>query len=334
MPLDFQLLKDELEKRYLNIQAVFLHKKLNKTLIGILNYPFHMLRQMYHMASSKVVILDSYSIAASTLHHKQDLQIIQIWHSIGTMKKFGYTAIGLDEGSDDGVAEAMKMHNNYDYIFAASSSYAKDLAAGFGYDENKVIIRPLPRIDLLLDEDYAARIEDTIFSIYPQLKHKEKIVYCPTFRKDESQHQRAVDALIQAVDTNEYNLIIKLHPLSQVKVNSDEVFTLSEFSSFEALFIADYVISDYSCIVYEAGIRDIPLFFYTFDFEYYEVGRGMALDLRVESPSPITEDPTEIIRQIKARGYDMNKHQNFIHKYIEVHNDNAKAIIDFVLSLM
>ena len=35
------------------------------------------------------------------------------------------------------------------------------------------------------------------------------------------------------------------------------------------LFVADYVISDYSCIVYEAAVRDIPLYFYNYDMEEY-----------------------------------------------------------------
>lgn len=334
MSLDFLLLDKELKKRETDIKIVFLCRQLKKTFARTITYPFHMLKQMYHTASSKVVVLDSYSIVVSVLKHKDDLTVVQMWHSIGTMKKFGYTSIGLDEGSDEDTARIMKMHNNYDYVFAASPNYAEDLAAGFRCRMDRILIRPLPRVDLLLSEEYSTAIKEKIYDSYSQLGHKKNIVYCPTFRKEEEEHQKAIDDLIDSIDMQQYNLIIKLHPLSKIKINEEKVFTLSDFTSFDALFVADYVISDYSCIVYEAAIRSIPLFFYVFDFDEYESGRGLAIDLRNECPGRLTKDPHDIATQIQNGSYDKDGSINFASKYVQIRPNNSKDIVDFLLNLM
>ena len=110
--LDFQLLSEELTDR--GICTVVLCKILDKSVAGLFSYGFHMIKQMWHMAGSKVVILDGYCIAASMLKHKKSLTIVQSWHSMGSMKDFGYTAMGKEEGSSYKLAKAMKMHQNYD----------------------------------------------------------------------------------------------------------------------------------------------------------------------------------------------------------------------------
>ena len=110
---DFRLLGKELEKKY---KVVYLCKTLDggvkskmKTRI---KYGFHMFRQMYHLATSRVCILDSYCPTVSILKHKKKLKVIQIWHSVGTMKKFGYDILDQDEGNSSKMANALKMHPN------------------------------------------------------------------------------------------------------------------------------------------------------------------------------------------------------------------------------
>ena len=92
--LDFKLLREEIEKTDKNIKVVTLCHKLeggiNATISEKIKYGIHMLSQMYNIATSKVVILDSYCILISIMKHKNNLKVIQMWHSMGTMKKFGY----------------------------------------------------------------------------------------------------------------------------------------------------------------------------------------------------------------------------------------------------
>ena len=330
---EFLMVRDELKRRCPGIEVVMLCRTLDggvsSTLLSKASYFLHMFVQMVHIASSQVVILDTYCIVISLLRHKKSLTVIQMWHSMGTMKKFGYTALDTAEGSRHELAYAMKMHQNYDYIFASSEAYKRDLARGFHCDIRKIVTMPLPRLDLLKDRQYEERIRKRIFQKYPELQEKPVILYCPTFRKQEAEFGKAVDALTRAVDLEKYNLVIKLHPLSKTVVSGKAV-TADEFSSFDMLFIADYMISDYSCIIYEAAVRDIPLFFYNFDMELYPDGRGLAIDYERELPGAASGNAQKLLEELE-KPYDMKRLRSFAEKYVHPTDHATEDIAAFVL---
>ena len=334
--MDFRMISDSLQKKLPYIKVVFLCRTLdggvNASVKNKIKYGFHMFTQMYHMATSKVVLLDTYCITASLLKHRKELKIVQMWHSMGTMKLFGYTAVGSDEGSSNDIAECMHMHANYDYFIASSENYKKHLAAGFRCDEKKAFICPLPRYDLLRDGKFKANKQKEIYLRYPELRNVKKILYCPTFRKDETRMERALQDLIKYLPEG-FELIVKLHPLSQISITDKHVWTLKEFSTFDTLFIVDYVISDYSCVVYEAGILKLPLCFYIFDFEQYGIKRGLAIDLKKEVEGVISEDPAIVMDAIKNDRFDMNKIQKFIKRYITDTDNATNKISDFLINI-
>ena len=103
--IDFKLLVEEIKKESPNSKIVVLNKELNKSIISKIIYFFHMFAQMYHIATSKVVILDGYCIMISVLKHKKDLKVIQIWHALGSLKKFGYSTLGKNDGRDSKLSE-------------------------------------------------------------------------------------------------------------------------------------------------------------------------------------------------------------------------------------
>lgn len=334
---EFRMIKKGINLRDKSVKVVFLCHTLdggvNSSIKDKVKYGFHMFTQMYHIATSQVVILDTYCMVVSILDHKKELKVIQMWHSMGTMKKFGYTALDTKEGSRSELAYAMKMHRNYDYIFASADSYKDHLAKGFNCDEKKILTMPLPRLDLLHSEKYARKVKDRIYEAYPALKDKPVILYCPTFRKEEEEFVRALKALTQAVDKEKYNFVVKLHPLSKARADGPALY-VDGFSSFEMLFAADYVVSDYSCIVYEAAVRGIPLYFYNFDMELYTDGRGLALDYEREVPGPVSGDAKAIIAAIESKEYDMEALKAFADKYVSPVRHATKDIVDFVFTLM
>ncbi len=334
---EFRMIEECLWKKDPNVRTVMLCKTLSGGIHSKLwtkvKYGFHIFRQMYHLATSKVVILDSYCIPASILKHKKSLRIVQMWHSMGTMKKFGYTAVDKFEGSNSNLADVMRMHKNYDYIFASSEAYKQHLADAFRCDIKKIITMPLPRLDLLKSKEYEAETRNTIYSAYPQLKEKKVILYCPTFRKDEKDLENAVHALAANVDFERYHLVVKLHPLSKTKLH-ENIILAKEFSTFDLIFTADYVISDYSCVVYEAAVRNIPLYFYNFDIDHYLESRGLAIDYFNELPGVISKDPKEIFEAIENEQYDMQALKAFSNKYVEPVDDATEKIANFTLKLL
>ena len=334
---EFWMIRKEIESRNNEVEVVFLCHTLDggvaSTVRDKIKYAFHMVIQMIHIATSKVVILDTYCMVVSILHHKKALKVIQMWHSMGTMKKFGYTSLDTEEGSKSELAYAMKMHRNYDYIFASSDAYKDHLAKGFNCDIRKIVTMPLPRLDLLKSSAYEKKVREKIYKKYPNLEEKPVILYVPTFRKHEEKFEKALQNLVDAIDYEKYNFVVKLHPLSKATVN-DQVVQTNEFDSFDMLFIADYVISDYSCIVYEAAVRRIPLYFYNFDIELYTNGRGLAIDYERELPGVISKNAKEIVTAIEGKQYDMEKLGDFADKYVVPTEHATKNIVDFVFELM
>ena len=319
---DFRMLGDELKSKH-NLQVVYLCRTLDggvdSTIFTKISYGFHMFTQMYHLATSKVCVLDSYSPVVCILNHKKSLKIVQIWHSIGVMKKFGWQIIGNQEGSSETIAKVMKMHRNYDVIYCAGEKCKQVLIEGFNADDSKMRVFPLPRVDLLKDKNYIAETKEKIYQKYPQLKEKETVLYAPTFRKNEEGFNDSFNKLVECFDFDKYNLVVKLHPLTNVEFDESKVIADKDFSTFQMMCCADKFISDYSCMIYEAGIMGIPLYFYNYDMDLYENNRGLEIDYNI-LPGFKAGNANELVKSLELP-YDFEYHSQFINTMITNTND-------------
>lgn len=331
--IDFEMLLDEFSNQDKNIKVKVLCKEVPKNIIGRIKYCFFLIICLYHISTSKVCIIDGYSIPISCLKHKKDLKIIQIWHSLGAIKQFGKQVIDKKEGSKSEISKIMKMHQNYDYVLCASDATREFYKQGFGVDESKILKLGMPRIDYLLgkDEKINKKIEN-LYKDYPNLKEKKTILYVPTFRQGKSVH---IYDLINSVNTDEYNLIIKLHPLDKTIVDSKYTIN-NKYSTFDLLKIADYVITDYSALSLETSILDNKqLYFYLYDIEDYKMDRGLNVNLREEMPNYTFSNIDDIIKNIQEDNYNFEELKKFRDKYVQtVDTNNSKRIVEFTKKLM
>lgn len=331
--IDFEMLLDEFSNQDKNIKVKVLCKEVPKNIIGRIKYCFFLIICLYHISTSKVCIIDGYSIPISCLKHKKDLKIIQIWHSLGAIKQFGKQVIDKKEGSKSEISKIMKMHQNYDYVLCASDATREFYKQGFGVDESKILKLGMPRIDYLLgkDEKINKKIEN-LYKDYPNLKEKKTILYVPTFRQGKSVH---IYDLINSVNTDEYNLIIKLHPLDKTIVDSKYTIN-NKYSTFDLLKIADYVITDYSALSLETSILDNKqLYFYLYDIEDYKMDRGLNVNLREEMPNYTFSNVDDIIKNIQEDNYNFEELKKFRDKYVQtVDTNNSKRIVEFTKKLM
>ena len=311
---DFKLLYDGLKEELKDYKVVV----LCKTMDNKIEYAFHMLVQMYHISRSKIVILDSYSILVSNLKHKKSLKVIQIWHALGLMKKAGYSILDLAEGRNSKTSIALNMHKNYDYVFTTSKNCISSMSKVFGCDESIIHSVPLPRIDLLKSKRYIKSKQSAIYKKYPNLKDKKNILYAPTFRVNEEQMEIALQELIELFDFNKYNLIIKLHPLSKIKYDNEKVIVDNEFSTVDMMTVSNTVISDYSSVIYEAGILGIDQIFYAFDLDNYKGSRDFFINYEKELPGPICKTAKKVISYIKKEGYTDYQGDNLISRYVDL----------------
>lgn len=327
---DIYMLGSELEKTCEGLEVVYLCKKLEGNLLQKLGYCFHMLSQMYHIATSKVVVLDSYCICISVLKQRESLVVIQMWHALGSLKKFGLSIVGDGEGSSKEIAEAMSMHKGYTYVLTSSDACLPNFAEAFGYsnDLDKMKVMSLPRVDKLTDEKLKRETLDRIYQRYPEFEDKKVVVYAPTFRKN-LDISIEIDNLARQFDEEEYVFVIKKHPLMDVNCNYGVVDNV--FTTLEMLYAADYVVCDYSAVIYEAAILKKPLFFYTFDYDSYGVDRDFYIDYKAEMPGIIEENPEYLASAIKREECNLTRVEDFAYKYVAKHNSCTKDLSQFIL---
>ncbi len=320
-PLDFQLVIKNIQEKNSSYKHVVLAKMLPQNLTGKIGYCFHILIQMYHIATSKAVILDSYCIPISLLRQRKSLIVIQMWHALGSLKKFGYSILDQQEGSSSRIAELMKMHKNYTYVLASSEFAALHFAEAFRVEQDKIKIFPLPKTDLLLNIELKERTIAKIYKEYPQLKNQKKrvIVYAPTFRKSEDEIQvleKAIFNLVNEIDFEKYELVIKTHFLTKISVCDGRVIFDKKFTSSEFFYIADVIVTDYSAVIFEALMLDKPIYFYAFDYDKYMQTRSFYVDYMKEMPGMIEKDASELIKTIENSKIDLERRQNFRKKMI------------------
>ncbi|MBO7519640.1 MAG: CDP-glycerol glycerophosphotransferase family protein, partial [Clostridia bacterium] len=302
----------------------------NSSLAGKVSYALSMLKQMYHLSTSKACILDSYNPVISVLKHKKSRIVIQIWHTVGKLKEFGWQIVGRQEGTSPQIANVMKMHKNYDVIYYAGEGYKEVFKEGFRAEDCVFRKFTLPRIDLLFDKDYIENTRRRILEKYPQLNEKPNVLYAPTFRKDENLFERYFNELLAAFDFEKYNLIVMLHPLTKISVNDQRITVARDFSTFQMMTCADKMISDYSCIIYEAGLKGIPLYFYCYDLDKYENNRGLTISYE-ELPGFKSKNAKELVDSLD-KPYDFEALREFIDCCVENKTDctkkMAKDIVD------
>jgi len=320
---DFALTADELRKRNSNLDLVILSKKLTSKPGCILSYPFHIFRQMYHLASSKVIVTDSYCIAASVLTHKKETTLIQIWHASSAIKKFGWQTVGKNSGHSKAVAEAMHMHEKYDAVLAPSIAAAGFFSAGFNVDMNKIKYIGLPHLTALVKsgDESSARLRRQ-FEI-PD--NKEIVLYIPTFRK--GKHVRGAD-LFNVTDKEKYAFVFKPHPLDETGEIPDGMITDSENDTYDWLKAADIVISDYSALVIESALLGKKLYLYLYDEDEYRDDPGLNIILENESVHKAIFRSEDEFREIIDKPYDFDALKEFSNKYIEI--DPSSSLEDFV----
>lgn len=311
-PVDFCLIRDYFQQKHPDWRVVI----LAHTLENPVAYLPIMLRQVFYMATSRAVVLDSYCIAASLLSSRIKAPVIQIWHALGNMKKFGYTALDTGEGRSSATARLMHMHEGYDAVAVSSFSFARDLAAGFNVEEDILFEAPLPRTDLLTDPEHRRKQREAFARAHPQTTQRKVIVYCPTFRKEQSDNEdAAMAALTDAVDFDRYCLVFKPHPVSKQVIEDPRVITIRG-GDIDPLYSADYVISDYSTVMYEAGLLQAPVFLYAYDWCEYHGKRSFNIDLEHDIPTLFTDDPRAIMDAIESDAFDHDAFQTFVRRNI------------------
>lgn len=329
--LDIVLLSESLMAG--GIETVILAKSLKGSIAGIVAYCIQMMKQMYHIATSKVVVLDSYCILISVLPKKKGQYVVQMWHALGAVKKFGWQSIDNIDGHSRQLSEAMNMHGNYDYVLAPGKVTGEFFSEAFRVPESSMAYYGLPRIDFIADNNEAAR--NRIENSYPQIRAKRNVLYVPTFRKNS---ELSLEKLVAGFDFADFNLIIKKHFLDKGDYSwAEEAGAIvdTRYSSMEWLRICDKVVTDYSAISFEAAILEKEIYIYQPDVASYEQKVGLNVDLCEEAIGEYVCRSEEELFDKLAKPYRKEAVAAFRRKYIEIDTENCtQKLCGFISDLM
>ncbi len=326
---DMLALESAINKAEPQVKQVFRLRRLKDESAVTLSYVFSIIGDMWHIASSRVVIVDTYSIPVSCLTHKNDTKVVQIWHALGAVKKFGLQSVGKAQGRAEGVSRVLCMHRNYDYVLAPSRATADIYCCAFGCGENNIKILSLPGVDALLDGNDR---RDEFLLLNPEYRGKKIVAYIPTFRNDDEVYaQRLYETFSQQ---SEYMLVVSAHPLSRTVATGKYKFN-GDFSSRDLMKLCDVIITDYSACAIEGSLLNKPLYFYTPDYDVYTAEQGLNVDLKAELPFAVFEVAEDLVSAIDGIQYDFQTLSVFSRRYVEnINTDNTEQLTQFICSLL
>ncbi|WP_417562195.1 CDP-glycerol glycerophosphotransferase family protein [Microbacterium sp.] len=323
VPDDFADLEAAIIRADPSVRVVTLVRMVPPGVIPKIGYAFHMLAQLYHVATSRVLIVDTYAMVASLLRHGQGLTVIQIWHALGAFKKFGLSILGQEEGRDRRLAKAMRMHHGYDIVLASGEACRSPFAEALGTPADHVVVAPLPRVDRLLSTGRRALTRERIHDVHPHLSDARVAVFAPTFRLDGTVTVDAAD-LSRALDQVGVHLVVKVHPLMPVDFGPG-VDTAPGFTTQELLHVADLFITDYSSALYEAAVLGIPSYFLAPDLDEYMASRDFYLDYRRDLPGPIVRDVAALTSSIANSEGTRERSAAFAEQWVRVPDGDGTA---------
>lgn len=310
------------EKQY---HLVCVLTKFNKnTLWTNFLYMLNTIKQVFYINRSKLVIINDNNYVISRFKRK-DVQVLQIWHATGAIKKFG------------NVIKREYPIANYDYVVANSDYWKEPYSEAFSVAIEQVKVLGMPRVDHLLQDSYIQETRIRLFSKYPMLQDKKIILYAPTFRGNIYQGFKAVDfpglELVEALG-KEYVLLYKHHPLlHELEIaKHPKIYDMFEEDTHDLFTISDYLISDFSSIIFDYSLLQKPMIFFVPDKEEYIEKLGCFVDYET-MPGPICKT----MEEVKEAILENNSEQvtSFRDCYFTYQDgNNTKRVVEFINEVM
>lgn len=335
---DFTALGAEFEKR--GFSAVYLTKKLSKR--TVLSYMGHIARELYHLARCKVCFLDRYDPVVCLLDFRCEKNdsplgvqgemydefpcepvVIQLWHAFGAFKKFGYQSVDTIEGHSKATADRFMIHRNYSYVICSGEGCIQSFSKAFKCPSNRVVP--------LLRPEYDGLLENRQKALGREKPEKPVILFAPTLRKSAISehplrllHESDVEKSLAAYAS----LVWSFHPLEETGIAPGD--------ASEALIQADYVVTDYSSIVYEAYVLGKPVLFYVPDIDSYRDSPGLNIDPEAVCPSIVFREAEELVDALRKysageKPYPGEELDRFMRgMFAEPHSSATEAVAEFV----
>ena len=251
----------------------------------------------YYLLTSRVIVTDDYCRYMRTVKLREGQKLFQIWHACGAFKHFG-----LDAPSKLSRREELATHSQYSAVAVTAENCRKPYAGAFGISEEKCLPIGLPRTDIILAN--SEKMKSDIFEKYPDFKDKTIYLFCPTFREKNGskiKYETGIDwsGLSENMNDNEV-FVIRRHPIMDYQLTDKEypnIIDLSDESTLALTAACSVLITDYSSVIYDACLLNVPMVFYCPDIKDYE--RGFYLKFPDDLPGETVMQGLELLSALR-----------------------------------
>ncbi len=336
---------------------------------------FDMIHFVNFISTSKIILLDDFYPNIHNFNLKNEVKLIQLWHAAGAFKTFGFSRLGkiggVDQSSsnhrsyDYAIVSSNEIKRFYSEGFGISDEKVvvtgiprTDIFFDDGYKKyvlNKIYDEfPMLKNKKIILFSPTFRGEGKDDAYYPMEKFNiEK--FLDSLNSNIKQHSTCTEKINKLGNEksdnefkkkynkcdSDYVLIIKQHPFINKKIEIPEKYknNVFDFSNTyeinDILFITDILITDYSSVVFEASILDIPMLFYCYDFEEYLADRGFYHDFNNFAPGKIVYAFEDIAKFIKSEDLDKFKIDKFKNRFFEdFDGKSSKRVFDLIKKLI
>jgi teichoic acid glycerol-phosphate primase len=300
-------------------------------------------KSIYHLSTSKIIIIDNYLAFLSAIKFKKNVECIQLWHAAGALKTFGLKDKSIKKRNKNAIIRFRRVYEKFNKVVVGSEEMAKIFRDSFGLPLENILRTGVPRTDFFYDKGLLELMKLEFETKNKGLNGKKRILYAPTFRDTQLENyqiQLDIEKMYHELK-DEYVLFIKGHPAVNMDNNyqrlyPDFVYDFSQNKGINELLVhVDYLITDYSSIPFEFALLGKPMIFFPYDLEFYQEDRGVVQDYIQQVPGPVAFETEDIIKLIRSNYFDFEKIRDFSNKWNEYSNGtSSKDLLKYILNQM
>ena len=295
----------------------------------------------------EIVKIDTWKYFLTALKAKVWIANVNIERGLRFKKKDQYYLNTWHGTSVNWVGNAVAGRNDFrwDYIdaFCYSGEFEKPfIKRDFLVKDEHLLPSGLPRNDDLyaFDENRIKQIKNDLGIPLD----KKVILYAPTWRDSTDGGKNCNIAPPITIEKwrkafeKQYVLIFRTHHYTKAMLGIKFDSFVRDGSDYpdvnDLMIIADYLITDYSCIMMDYAILGRPIIEFGYDYDEYSKTRGFYFDLDKEVPSHILRTEDEVINYITKSNYteESKKAIAFRNNHIDYGGHAAQMCVNAILN--
>ena len=292
-----------------------------------------------YLARCKIIILESWIF--KYLSKRNDQVWLQTWHAT-TVKKLLFDTsenLTMKKNPHQKILKYKEILN-WNYLIVDSKTIVPYFETAFMLKKDQILPFGYPRVKYLLENKNNENKKNDIKLSFGLPLDKKIVLYAPTWRdynvgvNDYSLNFSYLLDLEKLQDLlgEDYVVVFKDHNFKSKTDNlKGNYINGNNFETQDIILASDYVISDYSSIVFDAMAIDIPILIYANDIMEYEKCRGVYKDIFNDLLTYAVKDEEDLTKKIKSYKID-KKYETIKNKYC--YQENNDQLLNFLNELL